>query len=227
MADRKVRAFTDYRPVRIALLHERLLISAAVGAVIFMLLPGAWALSTRLLVTWDVGVALYLLLVAVMMARADQEYICRRAAAAQDEGTSFILLLIAVAVVASLGAIFAELGGAAKAQPQNHWWHTGLAVLTIALSWLFTHTIFALHYAYEFYGETGDGGSGLEFPNEKEPDYWDFMYFSLVIGMTSQVSDVQVSDRTIRRMVAAHGVFSFLFNATLIALTVNIAATVI
>jgi uncharacterized membrane protein len=227
MAERKARALTDYRPVRIALVHERLLISAAVGLAAFFLLPVEWALSTRLLVTWDVAVALYLILVAVMMARADQDYICRRAAAAQDEGTSFILVLIAVVVVASLGAIFAELGGAAKAHPENHAWHTSLAVATITLSWLFTHTIFALHYAYEYYGVLGDGGSGLEFPNEKEPDYWDFMYFSLVIGMTSQVSDVPVSDRTIRRMVAAHGVFSFLFNATLIALTVNIAAGVI
>lgn len=221
------RPLADYRLVRVALVHERLLISAVIGAAIFPLLSGTWTLSTRILVSWDIAVGLYLVLVAVMMARADQEHICRRAAAAQDEGTLFILLLIGAAVLASLAAIFAELGGAVKTQPQDHAWHAGLAVVTIALSWLFTHTIFALHYAYEFYGEAGDGGSGLMFPDTPEPDYWDFLYFSLVVGMTSQVSDVQVSDRFIRRMVAAHGVFSFLFNTTVIALTVNLAAGVI
>src|SRR5262249_35749031 len=96
--------------------------------------------------------------------------------------------------------------------------------VTILLSWTFVHVIFALHYAHEFYAAKPRGG-GLTFPGGDEPDYWDFLYFSLVIGMTSQVSDVAVTGRTIRRTVAAHGVVSFLFNAALIALTVNIAAS--
>jgi uncharacterized membrane protein len=94
------------------------------------------------------------------------------------------------------------------------------------LSWAFIHTIFALHYAHEFYDE--DIGGGLAFPGgETEPDYWDFVYFSFVIGMTSQVSDVGVTHKEIRRTVAAHGVVSFVFNAALLALTVNIAASAI
>src|SRR6266404_6373464 len=104
--------------------------------------------------------------------------------------------------------------------------HTVVAALTILLSWAFIHTIFALHYAHEFYDE--DIGGGLAFPGgETEPDYWDFVYFSFVIGMTSQVSDVSVTHKEIRRTVAAHGVVSFIFNAALLALTVNIAASAI
>jgi uncharacterized membrane protein len=88
-----------------------------------------------------------------------------------------------------------------------------------------THTIFALHYAHEFYSQ--DGGGGLTFPGTAEPDYWDFVYFSFVIGMTSQVSDVAVSCQPIRRTATAHGILSFVFNAALLALTVNIAASAI
>ena len=98
-----------------------------------------------------------------------------------------------------------------------------LPALTILLSWAFIHTMFALHYAHEFYDETA--GRGMSFPgDDPHPDYLDFVYFSFVIGMTSQVSDVAVTSKQIRRTVAAHGVVSFLFNAALLALTVNIAA---
>ena len=102
-----------------------------------------------------------------------------------------------------------------------------LAAITIVLSWAFTHTIFALNYAHDFYGEHGGKKSGLNFPGKESPDYWDFVYFSFVIGMTSQVSDVGVTSKLIRRTVNAHGIVSFFFNAALLALTVNIAASAI
>jgi uncharacterized membrane protein len=101
-----------------------------------------------------------------------------------------------------------------------------LATVTIGLSWVFIHTMFALHYAHEFYDQSGV--PGLAFPGgEQEPDYWDFVYFALVIGMTAQVADVGITTREIRLTVAAHGVVSFFFNAALLALTVNIAASAI
>src|SRR5262249_30681117 len=125
-----------------------------------------------------------------------------------------------------LGAIVAELGTSAGG-PERHPRQLILATLTILLSWAFTHTIFALHYAHEYYIENDGRGGGLVFPGTEEPDYWDFVYFSFVIGMTSQVSDVAVSCRPIRRTVAAHGAVSFVFNAALLALTVNIAASAI
>ena len=99
------------------------------------------------------------------------------------------------------------------------------AALTILLSWALIHTILALHYAHEFYAEHRNSGQGLEFPGGEPPNYWDFIYFSFVIGMTSQVSDVPVTSRTIRKTVIAHSVVSFIFNVTLLALSFNIVAS--
>ena len=203
--------------VRIVRARPRLLLAALLGVAVAVVLPADWRISTRVLVGWDAGVAFYLVAAFMLMGRADIGRI-RRRAAVQDEGRFAILVLIVAAALASLGAIVAQLG--AGRMPA----HLALATLTILLSWALVHVIFALHYAHEFYAAGGRGG-GLAFPGNEEPDYWDFVYFSLVIGMTSQVSDVAVTGRTIRRTVAAHGVVSFLFNAALIALTVNIAAS--
>jgi uncharacterized membrane protein len=101
-------------------------------------------------------------------------------------------------------------------------------VATILLSWTFIHMMFALHYAHEFYGEDEGPAGGLAFPGgDERPDYWDFVYFAFVIGMTSQVSDVAVTSREIRRTVTAHGIVSFVFNVALLALTINIASGVL
>jgi uncharacterized membrane protein len=146
----------------------------------------------------------------------------RRRAAQEDEGQAVILLLTVAAALASVVAIFAELSTSARGDA--HRFALPLAMVTIVLSWMFIHTIFALHYAHEFYDVTT--GGGLAFPGgEAEPDYWDFVYFAFVIGMTSQVADVGITSRQIRRIVAAHGVVAFFFNATLLALTVNFAAS--
>jgi uncharacterized membrane protein len=193
--------------------------------VVIALSPWDWAITTRLLVGWDVGVGLYLVLALRMMTVAQVRHI-RLRARMQDEGQYTILALTAAAALASLGAIVVLLGttGGTDRQPG----HLALAIVTILLSWSFTHIMFALHYAHEFYDENGGKGGGLNFPGElQEPDYWDFVYFSFVIGMTSQVSDVAVTCRPIRHTVAAHGIISFIFNAALLALTVNIAASAI
>jgi uncharacterized membrane protein len=211
--------------VRIARGHPRLLLSIAIGLVVMAALPGAWRVSTRLLVGWDVGVGLYLLAAYELIWRSDVTRM-RRRAALYDEGALAILILTVGAALASLGAIFAELGmphGVSGRSPGQ----LALATATIGLSWAFIHTIFALHYAHEFYGERPDAACGLIFPGGEAPDYWDFVYFSLVVGMTSQVSDVAVTSRRIRRTVTAHGAVSFGFNAALLALTVNIAASAI
>jgi len=160
-----------------------------------------------------------------MMSVAEVRHI-RMRAKLQDEGQIAVLTLTAIAALASLGAIVALLGmsEAGNRAPS----HLMLAVVTIFLSWTFTHSMFALHYAHEFYDENDGKGGGLIFPGDlREPDYWDFVYFSFVIGMTSQVSDVAITCRPIRHTVSAHGVISFFFNVTLLALTVNIAASAI
>jgi uncharacterized membrane protein len=210
------------RLIRFIRARPRLAIATLVGVVAALVVPTDERLVSRMIVGWDIGVALYLVLAFALFATADVARI-RRHAARQDEGGVAILVLTATAALASLAAITFELvaAGAAGRNP----WQLSLALLTIALSWAFTHTIFALHYAHEFHATDKHKGGGLAFPGEGEADYWDFLYFSLVIGMTSQVSDVAVTAKSIRRTVLAHGTVSFVFNATLLALAVNIAAS--
>ena len=212
-------------PVRIVHARPRLFIAGAVTVVVMAVLAvsAPWRLPTRLLVGWDVGIALYLVLAFEMIANSTIDRI-RQRAAREDEGQAAILVLTVIAAMASLAAIFALLSESArKDRPVQS---VVLAVVTILLSWVFIHTIFALHYAHEFYDETADGGLAF-LGDEKEPDYWDFVCFSFIIGMTSQVSDVGITSKLIRRTAAAHGVIAFFFNAALLALTINLAASAI
>jgi uncharacterized membrane protein len=220
MTDKPRRARRLPNPVRIIRGHPRLATGIVVGIAVMAALHGVET-TRRFLIGWDAGVVLYLVLVFTLMARSGIEHI-RGHAARTDEGRVALLVLTVVAAAASLGAIIAELGISRGGSPSAM--QLALAVITIVLSWIFTHTIFALHYAHDYYGEHGGKVSGLAFPGEDKPDYWDFVYFSFVIGMTSQVSDVAVTSRLIRRTVNAHGIVSFFFNAALLALTVNIAA---
>jgi uncharacterized membrane protein len=223
-------ALTGKRPprlVRIIRTRPRLFLSALLGLAVIAFLFGTsdWRIATKLLVGWDVGVGLYLILAFRLMARSDLHRLKRRAAN-QDEGNSVILVLTVAAAIASLVAIFAELGTVEGAKREAG--QLILATTTVVLSWAFIHSIFALHYAHEFYGEGRDRQiGGMAFPDDHEPDYWDFTYFAFTIGMCAQVSDVTVSSKTIRRTVLAHSVISFLFNVALLALTVNIAASAI
>ena len=152
----------------------------------------------------------------------------RRRASEQDEGAFAILMLSMAATLASLVAIVFELGGSKQVSHELAVIHVLLAMATNLLSWAFMHTIFSLHYAHEYYGEGRDKKlGGLNFPGDNDPDYWDFLYFSLVIGMTSQVSDVAITSRVIRRVAAIHGVLSFFFNLTVLALTVNMISNLL
>jgi uncharacterized membrane protein len=208
--------------LRVARAHRRLLISILPGLAAILITPGP--LITRMLIGWDIGVVIYLVVAVIVMAHCTSVSQMERNAAAQDEGAFAILVLTVAAAVASLGAIFAELAVIERADP-HYGLYLALAIATVVLSWTFTHTIFALHYAHDFYG--GGRRGGLRFPEDNQPDYWDFVYFAFVVGMTFQVSDVAVTHKNIRRMVVAHGALSFFFTATIIAMTVNIAATII
>jgi len=209
-------------PVRVVYGRPRTFIAITLGVAVFFLLPDTRRLATRLIVGWDFFAALYLVLAYIMMLRCDTAHI-RRSAVMQDDGRFLILLLTAFGALASLGAIVFELG-ASKGNKAG----LILAVATIALSWVLVHTAFALHYAHAFY--RGRKPGGLQFPSgdaHVEADYWDFVYFSFVIGMTAQVSDVGITDRIIRRTATLHGIISFVFNTALLALMVNIAASAI
>jgi uncharacterized membrane protein len=210
------------RPARIVYARPRTFISVAVGIVAFFLLPDSLRLVTRLLISWDIFIALYLVLVYAMILRSGHTHV-RRNAVLQDDGRFLILLVTGLGAFASIAAIVFELGATQRSGQQ-----LTLATLTIALSWATVHTTFALHYAHDYY--RGPKPGGLQFPSGDQhdhADYWDFVYFSFVIGMTAQVSDVGITDKTIRRTATAHGIVSFVFNTALLALMVNIAASVI
>lgn len=209
-------------PVRVVYARPRTFLAIAVGLVAFFLLPDSLRLVTRLLIGWDVFAAFYLALAYAMMFRCDHSHI-RRNAILQDDGRFLILLVTALGAFASIGAIVFELGASHRGA-----YELTLATVTIALSWAAVHTSFALHYAHDYY--RGDKPGGLQFPSGDErdhADYWDFVYFSFVIGMTAQVSDVGITDKIIRRTATVHGVISFIFNTALVALMVNIAASAI
>lgn len=201
-------------------LHIRLFVSATFGLAVTMLLRAAsWRTSTCILAGWDSGVLLYLTLIVWIMAHWQIDRI-RQRACVEDEGALALLVLTTASALASLAAVISELGHAPSP------YQVALGAGTILLSWAFMHVIFALHYAHEFYGEGADDRiGGLEFPGNEEPDYRDFLYYSLVVAMTAQVSDVQITSKAMRRMTTVHGVVSFFFNVVVLALTVNIVST--
>jgi uncharacterized membrane protein len=124
-------------------------------------------------------------------------------------------------------AIAGEFGAAAQIKGAAKLLHVGLVAATLLLTWLMMQATFALRYAHEYYAVSGDGPTvdgGLKFPEEEHPDYMDFLYFALVLGMTFQVSDVAITSRKLRRLAALHGFLGFVFNTVILALTVNIAA---
>lgn len=120
-----------------------------------------------------------------------------------------------------------------KVNPQPHaWLHLALALFAVAMAWSLTHTVFGLRYAHTFYGDSDDPDAdeharGLDFPSEPMPNYMDFAYFSFVIGMTFQVSDVQITSREMRQLVLVHGILSFAFNTVILALAINTASSLL
>jgi len=211
--------------IRVGQAHLKLVIAIVAGLACGMaLLAFPMDATARVLAGWDIGLVVYLALAARFRQRHDVKAI-RKRAAEQDEGGFAILVLSIVATFASLVAVVFALVGAKHGEGSLA---IALTVTTIVLSWNFVHTIFAFHYAHEYYGRGRDDIiGGLEFPGDKAPDYRDFLYFSLVIGMTSQVSDVQITSKALRRMVSMHGALSFFFNLVVLALTVNVVANLI
>ncbi len=209
--------------------QPRLFISAAAGIATYLFLPHAWSSQcvTRIIIGWNAAACLYLVLVAIMAVRATKERI-RYRARLQNEGRYLILALVIIAAIASLLAIVAELAVAKDLQGIARYSHIGLASFTIFSSWAFVHTMFALHYAHDYFVNcVNEKPAGLEFPGTDELDYGDFLYFSFVIGTSGQTADVCFTSRAMRRIGFVHCVLAFLFNTTILALTINIAASLI
>lgn len=194
------------------------------GLLSWALLPANLGLADRLLLAWDTGAATYLVLAWAMMGRATADHM-KALARVEDDGALGVLVLTVAASVASLAAIVAELHGPTGVSQLGDALRLGLVALTFVVSWLLVHTAFALHYAHAFWAKPAESTpQPLAFPGSTNPVYTDFLYFAGVIGMTSQTADVAVCNTRMRRLVMAHGGVSFVFNTTLLALTVNAAA---
>ncbi len=205
--------------------HPRLMLAGALGVVSALAAPGITTPVTRALLGWNVSVWLYLISVAWIMSRVGPERV-KQVAMAQAEGAVVVLIIVTMAAVVSLGAVVYELS-LAKAPDSGPTWSRLLSVLaTVVGSWLLVPTLFALNYASLFYRQ--HEGVGLQFPDtEKDfkPDYGDFLYFSFTMAVASQTSDVIVSTRAMRRLVLLQALLSFLFNTSILAFAINIAAS--
>jgi len=209
-------------PFQILRARPRLMISGAIALATGLVLWYWLGLkpAKALLLGFDLGVVVYLGALTVLFCRMTSPELLHGQARKQDTGrwgvlwTALILTgFVALALTTEMGA---AKGGDVRA--------LAIAAVSIVLSWLFLNVMFGMHYAHGYYGDFGKKHEGLEFPGNEEPDYWDFMYFAIVIGMTFQVSDVQISSRYLRRVALLHSVIAFFFNVFIIAISVNIAA---
>ncbi|MBY0532225.1 MAG: DUF1345 domain-containing protein [Xanthobacteraceae bacterium] len=204
--------------------HARFLTAVAAGIVVWFAARDFLAV-TRFLIAWNAGVWLFLALVLKMMATATIADL-RKRASLEEEGRVATLILVTVATIAALIALGVELSDALQAKAPNQSLRIAIAIAAIFGSWLFVNFSFALHYAHEVY-RTKLSINALNFPNEKEPDYWDFLYFALVLGTTFQTSDVEIRSRILRRTAMVQGLVAFLFNTAIIALTVSVASKLV
>ncbi len=205
--------------------HIRLFIAILVGCAALALLPAAWNDRLRGILAWDIGTVVYLVSMTVLFATSPTERMPANAAA-QEDGEWTLFYVVVAGILISFLAILAEFSIMKSSTPTQQEQRVALVAATLGLSWLLTQIVFALRYAHEYYQAKPGGGvdGGLIFPGNEAPDYWDFFYFSAVLGMTFQVSDVNITARKFRRLATLHGLLGFLFNTVIIALTVNLAS---
>lgn len=183
--------------------------------------------ATTLILGWD-ALAFSFLGSMILTWFQHQPEDIRKQAALDDEGRGAISFLVVLAAAASVWAVGAELSLAKDAHGFMKLIHIVLAFMTVVASWLMVQLIFSLHYAHEYYGVDDDDGArdegGLEFPGKEEPDYWDFLYFSVCIGVACATADVNIASKGLRRLSTIHCLVAFAFNTVIVALTINLTA---
>ena len=212
-----------HRPLMLLHSHPRLMVSLLVGAIAGFIVPGAWSTVARLLAGWNVAVWSYLLLMCWLVARSDEKRM-HRLAKQEDNNAVFVLVVMSLGAVLSLAAIVVELASAKQVSGSDRLFHYGLTAFTVFGSWLLVGVIYMFHYAHMFYRAAPDR-KPLLFPDQiLKPTYWDFLYFSFTIAVAAQTSDVSILSTPMRKAVLAQSLLSFLFNAAIIGLTINIVA---
>lgn len=219
------------RPARVVAGHRYSTTAALIGLAAYLLLPNPHGNAPRAVFAWDICAVALLLMFGLLLIGADDRQM-EHNAEAQEEGEWTVFAITLFGVTMSFAAL-TRVMALAKDMPDGveRKFYLGAVAITLFLSWLVTQVLFALRYAHEYYQRTDERAAtvdkGLEFPGDETPDYWDFLYFSLVLGMTFQVSDVQITSRKLRRLAMVHGLIGFLFNTVIIALTVNIASSLL
>jgi len=202
--------------------HTRLWVSVLAGCAAFLLLPGHWSTLIRVLVCWNCGVTLFLVLIYIWMVRLSARQICLRYIE-EDNSATLILVIVTVAAMLSLAAIVAilptikQVSGAARVA------HIALAGFTVVNSWMLVPTMFATHYA-DMYYSVHENDRPLLFPKTPLPIFWDFAYFSFTIAAACQTADVATADVGVRKVVVVHTLISFLFNASILGFAINVTA---
>jgi len=202
--------------------HPRLWISIGFGVFMYFLFPAEWTAISRLLSAWNAGVLLFLVLMYVWMTRLTAQQICSRFIE-EDESAPVVLAIVTAAALLSLVAIVAILATIKALTGAERVAHIVLAALTVVDSWLLVPVIFTTQYADMFYSSKADARP-LLFPRTPEPVFWDFAYFSFTIAAACQTSDVSTTQQGIRKLVIAHTLISFLFNASILGFAINVSA---
>jgi len=193
-----------------------LLFIAATAIACFFAIP-AFGLRTGVMAGFDAGATLFLLSVSPLLGHRSDDM--RRSATRNDANRLLLLFLTLAVSLVVLVAVASELMQGASPDTRS----IALIVGTLVLSWVFSNTIYTLHYAHLYYrARHGSDAGGLEFPETAEPNYWDFVYFAFCLGMTFQTSDVSVTDRGIRKVVTLHCLAAFVFNLGIVAFTINV-----
>ncbi len=206
--------------------QHRLFIGLAVSVIVLFFIFNLYSTPVIVLLTW-MSFAISVIIMHWVTILSSHPREVRKIAKLQDSSRSMIFAFVIVASLISLLAIVFLLKSAKSHGAANVTSHILLSICAVIVSWWHVHTVFTMRYAHLYYDTDKDDGTprkggGLEFPEEPEPDYLDFVYFSFVIGMTFQVSDVEISSRQIRRLAWLHGLISFAFNTAIVALSINI-----
>lgn len=207
--------------------HYRLIIALAVSAIVYVCFRNSAKTPALILICW-IGCALTVILLNWIIIFSSHPREVKRIARLQDSSITFLFIFITTAAVVSLGAIVYLLKSTKGLPDVAKNEHILLAITAVIISWWLLHTIYTLRYAHLYYDHDTDtdgitrGEGGLQFPGKDEPDYLDFVYFSFIVGMTFQVSDVNITSRRIRRVCAMHALLSFAFNTAILALSINV-----
>ena len=175
------------------------------------------------LIGWNVAVWLYLVIIIPVMSRADHHRV-REVAAKQDESAGMVLTTMTFGIALTMAAVISELSGASKGDSDAQSVHYIVTAVTVVGSWILLGVLYCFHYAHKFYNSKAKDPE-LKFPDEeKEPNYWDFAYFSFTLSVAVQTSDVAVMTRNLRKVVLSHSIMCFFFNLVILGLAINIAA---